>query len=57
MCEVSKNVRSGLVLVQEPWTYATKLEVRYEDGISFKELKRVIVLGRAFMILLIFVVV
>ena len=23
MCEVTKNVRSGLVLAQEPWTYAT----------------------------------
>ena len=25
MCEVTKSVRSGLVLVQEPWTYATKI--------------------------------
>ena len=25
MCEVTKNVRSGLVLAQEPWTYATKI--------------------------------
>ena len=25
MCEATKNIRSGLVLVQEPWTYATKI--------------------------------
>ena len=25
MCEVAKNVRFGLVLAQEPWTYATKI--------------------------------
>ena len=25
MCEVTKSVRSGLMLVQEPWTYATKI--------------------------------
>ena len=24
MCEVTKSVRSGLVLAQQPWTYATK---------------------------------
>ena len=24
MCEVTKNVRSGVVLAQEPWTYVTK---------------------------------
>ena len=33
-----------------------KSEVSYEVGTSFKELKRVIVLGRAFMLLLISVV-
>ena len=26
MCEVTKNVRSGLVLAQQPWTYATKIK-------------------------------
>ena len=25
MCKVTKSVRSGLVLAQEPWTYATKI--------------------------------
>ena len=25
ICKVIKNVRSGLVLTQEPWTYATKI--------------------------------
>ena len=25
MCEITKNVRSGLVSVQEPWTYASKI--------------------------------
>ena len=26
MCEVTKNVRSGLGLAQEPWTYATVMK-------------------------------
>ena len=26
MCEVTKSVRSGLVLAQQPWTYATKIK-------------------------------
>ena len=56
MCEVTKSVRSGLVLAQQPWTYATKLKASYEDGTSFKELKTVIVLRHAFMLLLISVV-
>ena len=48
---------SGLVLVQEPWTYATKIRSKlYEAGTSFKVLKRIIVFGPAFMLLLISVV-
>ena len=58
MCEVTKNVRSGLVLIQESSTYSMPLksEVSYEAETSFKVLKRAIVLGRAFMLLLISVV-
>ena len=26
MCEVTKSLRSGLVLAQQPWTYATKIK-------------------------------
>ena len=26
MCEVTKSVRCGLVLAQQPWTYATKIK-------------------------------
>lgn len=25
MCEVTKNIRSGLLLIQEPWTYENKI--------------------------------
>ena len=25
MCEVTKNIRSGFLLIQEPWTYGTKI--------------------------------
>ena len=47
MREVTKSVRSGLVLAQEPWTYATKIR---------SKLRGWNVLGRAFMLLLISVV-
>ena len=30
-CEVTKNIRSGFVLAQEPWTYATKIKSKLED--------------------------
>ena len=59
MCEVTKNVRSELVLAQEPRTIGRmplKSEVSSEAGTSFKVLKRVIVLERAFKLLLISVV-
>ena len=35
MREVTKNVRSGLVLAQEPWTYVTKIRSKLEAGTFF----------------------
>ena len=36
MCEVTKSVRSGLMLVQEPWTYATKIRSKLRDWNLFQ---------------------
>ena len=36
MCEVTKNVRSGLVLAQEPWTYTTKIRSKLQDWNLFQ---------------------
>ena len=36
MCEVTKTIRSGLVLAQEPWTYATKIRCKLREwNLSF----------------------
>ena len=53
MCEVTKNVRSGLVLVQEPWTFATKIRSKLRGWNLFQGIEKVIVLRRAFMLPLI----
>ena len=36
ICEARKNVRSGLVLVQEPWTYATKIRSKLQGWNLFQ---------------------
>ena len=36
MCEVTKKVHSGLVLAQEPWTYATKIRSKLRGWNLFK---------------------
>ena len=56
ICEVIKNIRSELVLAQEPWTYATKIKSKLRGWYLFQGVKRVIAPGRAFMLLLISVV-
>ena len=40
MCKVTKNVRSGLVLAQEPWTYATKIRSKLRDWSLFQGIKK-----------------
>ena len=40
MCEVTKNVRSGLVLVQEPWTYATKIRSKLRGWNLFQGIEK-----------------
>ena len=40
MCEVTKNVRSGLVLVQEPWTYATKIRSNLRSWNLFQGIEK-----------------
>ena len=40
MCEVTKNVRSGLVLAQEPWTYATKIRSKLRGWNLFQEIEK-----------------
>ena len=39
MCEVTKNVRSGLVLAQEPRTYATKIRSKLRGWNLFQSIK------------------
>ena len=38
--EVTKNVRSGFVLVQEPWTYATKIRSNLRDWNLFQGIEK-----------------
>ena len=40
MCEVTKSVRSGLVLVQEPWTYATKIRSKLRGWNLFQGIEK-----------------
>ena len=40
MCEVAKNVRSGLVLTQEPWAYATKIRSQLQGWNLFEGIKK-----------------
>ena len=40
MCEVTKNVRSGLVLVQQPWTYATKIRSKLQRWNLFQGIEK-----------------
>ena len=40
MCEVMKNVRSGLVLAQEPWTYATKIRSKLRGWNLFQGIEK-----------------
>ena len=56
MCEVTKSIRSGLVLAQQPWTYATKFKSKLRGWNLFQGIETVIVLRRAFMLLPISVV-
>ena len=56
MCDVTKNVRSRLVLAQEPWRYATTIRNKLRGWNLFQSTKKAIALGRAVMLLLISVV-
>ena len=40
MCEVTKNVRSGLVLVQELWTYGTKIRSKLRGWNLFQGIEK-----------------
>ena len=40
LCEVTKNVLSGLVLAQEPWTYATKIRSKLQGWNLFQEIEK-----------------
>ena len=40
MCEVTKNVRSGLVVAQEPWTYATKIRSKLRGWNLFQGIEK-----------------
>ena len=40
MCEVTKNVHSGLVLDQEPWTYATKIRSKLRGWNLFQGIEK-----------------
>ena len=40
MCEVMKNVRFGLVLAQEPWTYATKIRSKLRGWNLFQGIEK-----------------
>ena len=41
MCEVIKNLRSGLVLAQEPWTCATKIRSKLRSWNLFQGIEKV----------------
>ena len=40
MCEVTKNVCSGLVLAQKPWTYATKIKRKLRGWNLFQGIEK-----------------
>ena len=40
MCEVIANVLSGLVLAQEPWTYATKIRSNLRSWNLFQNIEK-----------------
>ena len=40
MCEVTKNVCSGLVLAQEPWIYATKIRSKLRGWSLFQGIEK-----------------
>ena len=40
MCEVIKKVRSGLVLAQEPWTFATKIKSKLRGWKLFQGIEK-----------------
>ena len=40
MCEVTKNVRSGLVLAQEPWSYATNIKSQLQGWNLFQGIEK-----------------
>ena len=40
MCEVTKNVLSGLVLAEEPWTYATIIRSKLRDWNLFQGIEK-----------------
>ena len=40
MCEVTKSVRSGLVLAQEPWTYAIKIRSKLRGWNLFQGIEK-----------------
>ena len=40
MCEVTRNVRSVLELVQEPWTYATKIKSKLQGWNFFQGIEK-----------------
>ena len=52
LCEVTKNIRSGIVLIQEPWTYGGAIRSKLRDGNFFKVIKKINVLEHVFMSLL-----
>ena len=40
MCEVTKNKRSGSMLAQEPWTYATKIRSKLRGWNLFQGIQK-----------------
>ena len=40
MCEVTKSLRSGLVLAQEPWTYAIKIRSKLRGWNLFQGIEK-----------------
>ena len=40
MCEATKNARSGLMLAQEPWTYASKIKRKLPGCNLFQGIER-----------------
>ena len=53
LCEVTKNICSGIILIQEPWTYGAQSEVNSGDGNFFKVIEKKYVPEHAYTLLLI----